>query len=272
MSQILQSFGKIGVAGCGRMGAPMLTCLRKAGFPATGFDPVHKADLTGICTAQVDEFASDLSVVFTVVRDAEQTDDLLFDVQALLTRSDALHTVVICSTLSPNYVTGLRARVPAHISLVDAPMSGAAIAAQDARLSFMLGGATETLDALMPLFSAMGSSFHRMGAYGNGMQAKVLNNLLAATNTALTRQILVWGKDAGLDEGHLLALIDASSGQNWFASGYDDIEFSRDGWAPDNTIGILTKDIDAALSALPDKADTGIVKAARNVLRTLPKR
>jgi len=86
-----------------------------------------------------------------------------------------------------------------------------------------------------------------MGDFGAGMTAKVLNNLLAASNTAMTRLVLDWADAEGVDEDKLLALIDASSGQNWLASGFNEIEFSRDGYASDNSIGILHKDVAAAL-------------------------
>lgn len=131
-------------------------------------------------------------------------------------------------------------------------MSGAQIAAQQARLSFMLGGGEEAdLDAAQPLFDAMGPHFHRMGGFGAGMQAKVLNNLLATASTAMTRLVPDWADQAGLDEDKLLSLIHTSSGQNCFASGFNDIEFARDGILADNTIGILVKDVASALDAAP---------------------
>ncbi len=57
---------------------------------------------------------------------------------------------------------------------------------------------------MQPLFDAMGSHFHRMGTFGTGMAAKVLNNLLAASNTAMTRLVLDWADQAGLDERRFL--------------------------------------------------------------------
>ena len=166
----------------------------------------------------------------------------------------------------------LRPRVPAHITLVDAPMSGAAVAAQQRRLSFMLGGAEGDLDRLQPLFAAMGAHFHRMGPYGSGMAAKVLNNLLAAASTAMTRLALDWADAEGIDEARLLALIATSSGQNWLASGFDQIEFARDGWAPDNSIGILVKDVESALDAAPDGADIALPRAVQQAIRQLKPR
>ncbi|TDK48031.1 NAD(P)-dependent oxidoreductase [Antarcticimicrobium luteum] len=264
----------IGVAGCGRMGAPMLAALRAAGIDARGFDVRSPSEFGALAPAMTDdrvEFAHGLHSLITVVRDIPQTEDVLFGAQNFLA-APGLARVILCSTLSPRYVRALRARVPDHITLIDAPMSGARIAAQEARLSFMLGGDAADLDAAQPLFDAMGAHFHRMGGYGAGMQAKVLNNLLAAANTAMTRLVLDWADAAGVDEDKLLALIDTSSGQNWFASGFDRIEFARDGWGPDNTIGILTKDVDSALDAAPDGADTTLPDTIKAAIRALTPR
>lgn len=259
----------IGIAGCGRMGGPMLAALCHAGFDAQGYDIRPEAEFPGLpVTNDADAFAASLKTLITVVRDAIQTDEVLFTDQGFV---DAPHldTIVICSTLSPRYTRGLRAQIPGHIALVDAPMSGAAIAAKEARLSFMLGGEVTDLDRLHPLFSAMGAHFHRMGRFGDGMAAKVLNNLLAASNTAMTRMILDWADAQGIGEQKLLRLIATSSGQNWFASGFDEIEFARDGHAPDNTIGILVKDIDAALDAAPDGADLTLAKTIQQAIAAL---
>lgn len=264
----------IGVAGCGRMGAPMLAALRRAGFPAQGFDIRPSSDFAGTnheITDDVTAFSQDLRILITVVRDIPQTEQVLFTDQRLID-ANHLDCVILCSTLSPRYVRDLRARVPNHIALIDAPMSGAQVAAQDARLSFMLGGNPADLDAVQPLFDAMGSHFHRMGPFGSGMQAKVLNNLLAAANTAMTRLVLDWADAAGLDEAALLALIHTSSGQNWFASNFDRIEFARDGLSEDNTIGILVKDVESALDAAPTGADTTLPRAVQELIRKLQPR
>jgi len=260
----------IGLAGCGRMGGPMLASLRRAGFDAGGFD-IRPVPELGTAMLNRDAFAKRLRTLITVVRDIPQTEDVLFGGQNFAA-SPGLRRIIVCSTLSPRYVRDLRGRIPGHIALIDAPMSGAQVAAEQARLSFMLGGTTAELDTAQPLFDAMGAHFHRMGGFGAGMQAKVLNNLLAACNTAMTRLVLDWADEAGLDEKRLRDLIATSSGQNWFASGFDEIEFARDGHDPDNTIGILVKDVESALDAAPDGAGTALPRAVQRAIRDLAPR
>ncbi|MEM8539266.1 MAG: NAD(P)-binding domain-containing protein [Pseudomonadota bacterium] len=253
----------IGVAGCGRMGLPMLRNLQAAGFDARGFD--MRASV-GVGT-DAGDFANGLTTLMTVVRDAAETDALLFDDQALSIRAAALQRIVICSTLSPIYVKSLRDRIPPQIALVDAPMSGAQVKAKAGTLTFMTGG---DITPIRPLLNAMGTAIHEMGAFGAGMTAKVLNNLLAASHTAMTRLVLDWADAQNMDEGRLLALINAASGQNWLASGFDEIEFARDGYATDNSIGILEKDVAAALDLATDAA--ALPRAVQTAIRNLTPR
>lgn len=259
----------VGIAGCGRMGAPMLAALLRAGYGARGFDIRPEADFPSLpVTNDPTAFAQNLKTLISVVRDADQTDDLLFGKQNLVS-TPGLEVIIISSTLSPRYTRALRDRIPDQIGLVDAPMSGAAIAAQEARLSFMLGGDPAILDELQPVFAAMGKHFHRMGLFGDGMAAKVLNNLLAATNTAMTRLVLDWADAQGIDESRLLALIETSSGQNWLASGMNSIEFARHGHDPENSIGILVKDVAAAMDAAPENADLTLPQTVQSALKAL---
>ena len=252
---------KIGVAGCGRMGLPMIKALRYAGFDAQGFDvrPLAEfGDFQIYMTLNPTVFAKDLTILFTVVRDQQQTDDVLFGAQNLVAKAEKLTHIVICSTLSPKYVRELRDRIPQHIHLIDAPMSGAAIAAQEKRLSFMLGGDAEDIAHIQPYLNVMGQHFHMMGGFGTGMAAKVLNNLLAASSTVATRLVLDWADELGIKESRLLDLMHTSSGQTWFGSHFNDIEFARDGFDPENTIGILKKDVEAAIDGAPDNADLNL--------------
>ena len=50
---------------------------------------------------------SGCSVRFSVVRDIAQTEKLLFDDQALMTRPGRIGALVISSTLSPQYIRSL---------------------------------------------------------------------------------------------------------------------------------------------------------------------
>lgn len=256
------------------MGLPMARALAQAGHDVLGFDirPGDAfGDFAGSMTGDPAELAA-RPVLFSVVRDQRETEALLFDEQAILHREKRPELLVICSTLSPRYIADLADHIPHGTRLVDAPMSGAPVAAEEARLSFMLGGDPADLDRIQPALDAMGSRFHRMGGCGAGMTAKVLNNYLAALSVIGVRQALGWADGLGLDEEALLAVMHDSSGQTWFGSNFERIEFARHGHAPDNTIGILEKDVEALLDTLAPEARRGVPDAAIEALRHLPPR
>ena len=255
---------KIGVAGCGRMGFGMARAMERAGLDVTGFDvrPVSDfGEFANRMAADPVSFAADREVILTVVRDIAQTEALLFETQAILSRAPRLKYLVVCSTLSPRYVAELRTRVPNSMTVIDAPMSGAQYKADSGELTFMLGGMDADLDVLEPILKTMGSKIHRMGGPGAGITAKVLNNFVAGAATAGVRRALDWADDLGMDRARLLALMHDSSGQTWFGTNFEQIEFSRDGYDPENTLGILKKDLESCLDAVDPDSHEGFPEA-----------
>ncbi len=257
------------------MGRPMAEALLNAGFPVRGFDIRPASDFDSFQThmeRDPQRFCAGVETLISVVRDVDQTEALLFEDQSILERAPDLDTLIISSTVSPRYIRALRDRIPERIALVDAPMSGAAIAAREARLSFMLGGDRTLLERLQPLFAAMGRDIHILGPLGSGMSAKVLNNLVAASSVATTRLALGWADEMGLAETDLLKVLHTSSGQTWFGSNFDDIEFARDGLSDANSIGIIAKDVRSAIDGSPPGADTTLAEALIVAIEKLIKR
>ena len=63
---------------------------------------------------------------------------------------------------------------------VDAPITGSKIGAENGQLIFMVGGAAEPVEALDPLFKAMGKLVIHIGETGKGQAAKISMNLMIA--------------------------------------------------------------------------------------------
>ncbi len=255
------------------MGLPMAQALRAEGFDVVGFDIRPAAEFGDFADRMQDlgNFAT-VETIISVVRDIPQTDALLFDDQRLVERAGNLRTLVISSTVAPSYVRSLRERLPNRVALVDAPMSGAPIAAREARLAFMLGGTTEDIAPLMPLFRAMGKKIHYMGPLAAGMTMKVLNNMIAASSVIATRHALDWAAAAGISQQDALSVFEDSSGQTWVSRNFDRIEWIGEGFDPANTMGILAKDVTSALDAVPPDADTTFPNALIAALKSLTPR
>lgn len=243
----------VGIAGCGAMGLPMAECLLAAGVDVWGHDVRNIDEFGGFAPrmiADAGDFAARCDIVLSVVRDSRQTEDLCFGDQGILRRDKRPDLFVTCSTLSPRAVTDLAARMPDGVDFADAPMSGAPFRAARGTLTFMVGGSQTTVQRLMPLFQAMGDGIHHLGPVGAGMTCKVLNNFVGVVGVVAVRKALASARALGLDRRRLLDVMAMSSGSTWYGDNIDAIDWSRQGYDPGNTIGIIEKDVKAYLDAL----------------------
>ncbi len=245
----------IGIAGCGNMGLPMSQQLRKHGFDVWGFDvrPVAEFDdFSDRMIADPAEFAERVDVMFSIVRDIPQTQDLLFDKQAIYAHANAPKTLLISSTISPRFLPTIEEQLPDDVLVMDAPMSGTGFRAVEGRLTFMVGGPEENFIALRPVFEAMGEDIHYLGPTGAGLTCKVVNNFVAASNIIAVRKALESTDLLGVERDTILKVISSSSGNNWYAQNFDAIDWSEQGYDPSNTIGIIKKDVASYLDAIGD--------------------
>ena len=263
---------KILLAGAGAMGLPMAVALHDGGFKVHCFDTMPSTALKRCIVSSVED-PKDINadVVLIVVRDDAEINALCFDDQALFA-SPGNHyprTCILSSTVSVASVMKLKERLPDDVALIDAPMSGAPLAAANRTLSFMLGGAREDINRMMPLFKAMGTHQFHLGPLGHGMQVKTLNNTVAAATVVAVRRVLADAMRAGVDTGKLLDVMSVSSGATWYGNNFNNISWAQETYATNNTIGILEKDVQCALDGLSRSVD-GYDRMLLESLRTIP--
>jgi len=260
------------VAGCGAMGLPMAESLLAANTEVVGFDTKMSDKLQRSALPMLDSVHdANADVLLIVVRSAKDMFELCFDTQAVFS-PDNPHPprhVIVSSTVAKPDVLRLRERLPPMVTLVEAPMSGAPIAAREQRLSFMLAGDPDVLDIHQPLFDAMGNRCFRVGELGTGMLVKTLNNTLAASSVLMTRRVLADAYAEGIDTERLLEVMNASSGATWFSENFELIEWALEAYSQESTIGILEKDLRCSLASLSRERDE-IDDAILVGLQTIP--
>ena len=255
------------------MGLPMARRLAAAGFETWGFDvrPVDDfGDFAPRMVADPAAFGARCDTLLTVVRDTRQTHDCLFDVQAVMAGPNPPRRVILCSTLPPRVSAQVAERLPAGTAILDAPMSGAPFRAENGTLTFMVGADDTEFAACRPLFDAMGADIHHLGGPGAGLACKVLNNLVAATCVVAVRTALAEAPGLGVTPERLRAVMETASGGTWFGTHFDAIDWSRQGYDPANTIGILEKDVTAYLDGVGgDEGAQPLARAVIDALRAL---
>lgn len=215
----------IGVVGTGAMGLGVVESLRRHGVPTVARDIVAermaRAATFGATTAASSaEAARNTEMLILLVVDAAQIDEVLFgaDGAAAALRPGAI--VVVSSTVDPQYVAALPARLARYgAQVLDAPVSGGPAKAHAGTMTLMVSGAADARARCAGTFARIAGNVFAVGERpGEAMTFKIVNNLLAGANLAAGAQALVLARRAGLDPARALDVINASSGASWIVA------------------------------------------------------
>jgi 2-hydroxy-3-oxopropionate reductase len=203
----------VGFVGLGVMGRPMARNLLRAGHRVAVWnrspEPAAELAAAGATVARTPaELAAAAPVVLTMLPDLPQVEEVLQRDDGLLAGMGPGSVLVVMGTVSPVGVRELGARLePAGVSLVDAPVSGGDVGAEQATLSIMVGGRPQDVARVRPLLAAMGTTVDHLGPLGAGQLAKACNQIVvAATLTALS-EALVLARKGGLDAQRVFAVL-----------------------------------------------------------------
>lgn len=195
----------IGFIGLGIMGKPMAEHLLKAGNSLYVYDVVAQsvADLKqqgAVACASSREVASKAGIVFIIVPDTPNVEEVLFGKDGVAEGIKAGSIVVDMSSISPIATKGFAARLKAMgVEMLDAPVSGGQVGAQNATLSIMVGGPEEIFAQIKPYFELMGKNIVLVGGNGDGQTCKVANQIIVALNIEAVGEALLFAAKAGAD-------------------------------------------------------------------------
>jgi 3-hydroxyisobutyrate dehydrogenase-like beta-hydroxyacid dehydrogenase len=210
---------RAGFIGLGIMGSRMAANLRRAGFDLTVFNRT-RATAEAWATEHGGEVAETpaavaaaADVVITMVVDGAQVDQVLLGDDGVAQGAAPGLLCVDMSTISPAHTRRIGAALAARaIAFMDAPVTGSSPKAQDGTLTIMAGGSAADFERARPLFEAMGELIVHAGELGDGETIKVINNAVAAINTAAVAEALVLASSAGIDLDALVRVMSAGSG------------------------------------------------------------
>jgi 3-hydroxyisobutyrate dehydrogenase-like beta-hydroxyacid dehydrogenase len=205
---------RVAFLGLGIMGSRMAANLARAGFELTvwnrtaataeAFAAGHRAT----AAATPADAADGTEIVITMLVDGPQVEEVL-----TAAAPGAGTLCVDCSTIGPAATRAIAARLAERgASMLDAPVTGSAPRAEDGTLTIMAGGSAEDFERARPVLEAMGKLIVHAGPLGHGQMVKVINNAVAATNTATVGQALLVAARAGVDLDALVQVMGAGSG------------------------------------------------------------
>jgi 3-hydroxyisobutyrate dehydrogenase len=213
---------RIGFIGLGAMGFGMAASLCRAGFAVTGHDVRSEAmdrlvEQGGAMAASPAEATRGARLLFVMVVNDVQVEAALFGDNGAAAALPAGATVVLSSTVPAGFVRDLAARLGERgLHLLDAPVSGGAVAAEKGELTIMASGVPEAFAAAELALEACARKVHRLGdAPGIGSSVKAVNQLLAGVNLVTAAEGMAFGAALGADPNVLYEVIRNAAGGSW---------------------------------------------------------
>jgi 3-hydroxyisobutyrate dehydrogenase len=219
MSMAEAPIERIGFIGLGIMGSRMAANLRRAGLDLTVWNRTRS--ITERWAAEHDaavaetpaKLAAATDVVITMVVDGPQVESVLLGEDGVHFGASRGGLCIDMSTIGPSAAIRIgTALTETGVSFLDAPVTGSSPKAEDGTLTIMAGGERGDFERALPLFEAMGERIVHVGPLGNGQMVKLLNNALAAINTAAVAEALLVARSKGVDLDALIEVVGAGSG------------------------------------------------------------
>jgi len=218
----------VGVIGLGIMGAPMARNLLRAGFPLVVWNRTpQRADALVEAGAEraasPREVAERAAIAITMLSDSPDVAEVYRAADGVLAgvtsrgrgRSRSRErenppVLIDMSTIAPRVARELAAEAAARgAAMLDAPVSGGDVGAQEGTLSIMVGGDAAALERARPALEALGTRITHVGAGGAGQVVKACNQIVVALTLEALGEALVLGSKAGVDPA---AIVEALGG------------------------------------------------------------
>jgi 3-hydroxyisobutyrate dehydrogenase-like beta-hydroxyacid dehydrogenase len=195
---------KVGFIGLGTMGKNAALNIRRAGFDMVVYDIrseavaplVEKGAEVGLHPADI---LDRCDVVVTMVFGPKEIDQVARGANGFLSTSCTGKYWIDMTTSSPKLMRELGDLFRAEGGFpIDAPVTGSVDAAIRGDMPMFVGGEDAEVEAVRPIIEAMGE-LRRVGKYGNGYVAKLVNNQLWKIHAAAIGEAMVTAKLAGLE-------------------------------------------------------------------------
>lgn len=212
---------KIAFIGIGVMGKGMVMNLRKAGHTLSVYNRTYSKakaiEADGITAyTTIKECCKDADIIMTMVGFPKDVEEVYYMKDGIFDSAKKNTILIDYTTSSPTLAKKLYEDAKKHhLYMLDAPVSGGDIGAQNGSLSIMCGGDKEIYDKVLPIFECIGTTFNYMGEAGNGQHTKMCNQICVAGAVAAVAEALAYANHAGISSEDMLKAISKGAAGSW---------------------------------------------------------
>jgi len=203
------------------MGKGMSLNLLKAGYPLTVWNRTKSKALPVVeagakLAGSPKEVAENSEVVITMVTGSKDVKEVLLGEQGAIHGAKAGDIFIDMSTISPQATVEIAEELAKKgVEMLDAPVSGGVIGANNGTLSIMVGGKEEVFEECKPIFEAMGKTITYIGGNGAGQVCKAVNQILVGTTMLGVAEALVFASKAGVDVRRVHQAVSGGAAGSW---------------------------------------------------------
>jgi 3-hydroxyisobutyrate dehydrogenase-like beta-hydroxyacid dehydrogenase len=245
------NMARIGFLGLGDMGTPMARRLLRAGHhmavwnrsPGRSLPLVQEGATLAPSPAQA---ATGSDFVITMLSTPEALEQVLFGSGGLAPALSPDQILIDMSTVGPDEIRSVAARLPQGVSLVDAPVRGSVPLAESGRLEVFVGASDKDYERVRPILEVLGS-VRRVGGPGAGAAMKLVANLALGAAIVTLGEALSLGESLELGRDVLLNALAGSPIGPIVNAKRDNVESGR--FAPNFKLRHAAKDLRLVLEA-----------------------
>jgi 3-hydroxyisobutyrate dehydrogenase-like beta-hydroxyacid dehydrogenase len=188
----------------------MAANLKKHGYVLSLFDrtPAKAEPLVDPCATLADSPASvakQVDILFTMLAHPTAVKETALGSNGFLDHLRPESLWVDCSSVNPSFSKNMAAEA-AHrgVRFVDAPVTGSAVPAMEAKLTFWVGAEPTDLERIRSLLLCMGNKIVHAGEYDGGTSMKMVVNVLLGDAMAAFAEAMALGEGLGISRDVLL--------------------------------------------------------------------
>jgi len=249
---------QIGFVGLGIMGAPMALNLIKAGFSLKVYNRTDRPRVQEVVDAGAERVATAAAaangsdVIITIVTDTPDAEKVILGADGVLQTAREGATVIDMSTISPRVTQEIAAALREKgVNMLDAPVSGGDVGAQQGTLSIMVGGEQSVFDDCLPVFEAMGKNINLIGGNGAGQTTKACNQIAVSVANLAMAEALMLAAASELDVGKVVDAISGGAAGSWQLTNLGPRILKGD-FAPGFMVRLQQKDLKLVMEAAND--------------------
>ena len=232
------------------MGYPMARNLMRAGhevalwsYTSEKARQLAAEEKNGKACATPAEAAAGAECIFLCVGDTEMSREVILGDKGVIQGAKAGAVVADCSTISPSESRKIAEALKAKgVEFLDAPCTGSTPGANGGTLTFMVGGDEKVFEKIKPFLEPMGKRLYYCGGPGQGLQAKLTQNLILANICMAFNEGMVLAKKGGVDPNLMLEILDNSAAKSGLISYKAPFVLKRD-FTPNFAMKWMDKDV-----------------------------